>query len=104
MTAARPRLGRGWRWLGGTPSRAVAAGVQKALLEGPRLGEIHPTVVLIFAAVVAEAADEWGGEGLGVQGGHPEPFVSGGLRLELALAVMILGEVSSERTTRTGGG
>ena len=66
--------------------------MQKAVLEGPMLGQIHPAVVLIFPAVVAHAADDQRGEGLGLQGGYPEPLVSCGFRLEAALAVMILGE------------
>ena len=56
---------------------AVATGVEEALLEGPVFGQIHPAVVLVLPAVVAEAADDRSGEGLGGQRGDPEPLVIG---------------------------
>ena len=81
------------RALGGTRLRTVAASVQKVMFEGPVLGEIIPTVVLLFPAVVAGAAHLESGEGLGVvQGREPNPLVVGGFRLEFSLAVVILGE------------
>jgi hypothetical protein len=44
---------------------AVAASVEEAMLEGSVFGEIHPAVVFVSAAVVAEAADERSGKGRG---------------------------------------
>ena len=70
--------------LGRTLARTVAAGVQKAMLESPVLGEIIPPVVLLFPARMAESAHEPGGKGLRAQGGRPEPFLSRGFRLPLA--------------------
>src|SRR5213076_694455 len=62
---------------------AMAAGMQVTMLEGPVLGEIHPAVVLILPAVMAEATDDRSGKGLGGQIGDPEPFVIGGMSLPL---------------------
>ena len=59
---------------------AVAASVEETMLEGPMFGEIHPAVVLIFPAVVPEAADDRRGKGLGGQSGDPKPFLMGLLR------------------------
>ena len=58
---------------------AVAASMEEALLESPMRGEIHPAVVLLFPAVVAEAADDRSGKGLGRQPGDPKPFLIGRL-------------------------
>ena len=77
--------------VGGTSLGAVTASVQKAMLEGPVLGEIIPAVVLQFPTVMTQSAHLVGGKCLRVQGGDPESFVGGGLGLELALPVMILG-------------
>jgi hypothetical protein len=66
VTAARPWLGTGSR----APVRivapgTVAAGVQEAVPQGPVLGKVHPAVVLVFPAVVPQAADHGGGWKLG---------------------------------------
>jgi len=65
----------------------VAAGVEETVLQGPVSGEIHPAVVLVFPAVVPQAADDGRGEGR-TQGGYPNPFVGSRLRLLLMAAVM----------------
>ena len=46
---------------------AVTASVEETMLAGPMRGQIHPAVVLVFPAVVAEAADDRSGKGLGRQ-------------------------------------
>ena len=55
VTAAKPPLGTS----SGLPLLVamfgpVTTGVQNTVLEGPMLGEIHPTVVLVFPGVMAE--------------------------------------------------
>src|SRR6266487_1057457 len=72
---------------------AVPASVEKAMLEGPVLSQIVPTVVLLFPAAMAEPAYQRGGKGLLIQSRNPEPFVLGRFRLKLAPAVMVLCEL-----------
>ena len=78
----------------------MPADVQETLFEGPIPGELVPAVVFLFPAVMTELANQLGRKRLAVRCGHPEPFLLGGLELELALAEVILGK----RTTRTGCG
>jgi hypothetical protein len=63
LTAARPWLGTNLPPSGRVAALgAVSASMQEAMLEGPVWGEIHPAVVLIFPAVVTEAADPRSGK------------------------------------------
>ena len=64
--------------------------VEKTMLERPVLGQVVPAIVFLFPAVMAELTDQLCGECLRVQRGNPEPFVVGGLGLELAPAIVIL--------------
>src|SRR6516162_2011865 len=66
---------------------AMTASMEETVLEGPMLGEIHPAIVLIFPAVVAEAADDGSGKGLGGQRGDPKPFLIGLLRGQFSLPI-----------------
>ena len=68
---------------------AVAASMEEALLESPMRGEIHPAVVLLFPAVVAEAADDRSGKGLGRQPGDPKPFLIGRLGGQFSLPIAV---------------
>ena len=72
--------------------RAMSAGVQKAMLKRPVLGEIAPAVVLQNPTIMAEPAHLGSGKGFGVERGDPEPFVRSLLGLKLAFAVMVFGE------------
>src|ERR1041384_8359905 len=69
--------------------RAMAAGVEETMLEGPVFGQIHPAVVLIFPAAVPELANDGGGEDLLGQRGEPKPFMIGGVRDPLSPAVAL---------------
>ena len=59
------------------------------MLESPVLGEVHPAVVLVFPAVVAEAADDRSGKGLGGQRGDPKPFVISLMRGQFSLPIVV---------------
>ena len=70
----------------------MPAGMEEAMLESPIFCEIVPAGVFQFPSVMTEAADRLRRKRLPIERGHPKPFMIGGFRLELSLAVVILGD------------
>ncbi len=74
---------------GGDLFRAVLASVQESMLEGPMLGEVHPTVVLLLPAAVPQLVNDPGGKGLLRERGDPKPLLISGLQSAFPLAVAV---------------
>src|SRR5882724_110505 len=70
----------------------MPAGVQKAMFEGPVLGQVVPAIILLLPAIVAKPAYDFGGERFRIQRSDPEPFVFRSFRRELIPSIMILRE------------
>ena len=66
--------------------------MQETTLQGPVFGEIPPAVILLFPATVSELPDQQRGKHLRIRRIDPQPLAGGGLGLELATAVMLLGD------------
>ena len=87
---------------------AMPAGVQKSVFEGPVFGQIHPAVVLVLPAIVAEVAHGGGGKDLPVERGDPKPFMIGGIGGQFPLPIVVslqhlLGANDSHRLGVLGG-
>ena len=83
---------------------AVLTGMEKSMLESPVFCQIHPAVVFLFPAAMAELANHSRGEGGFRQSGDPQPFVIRAMPGAPAPRKRFRSKTSSERTTRTGSG
>ena len=57
----------------------MLASMEESMLEGPVLGEVHPTVVLVLPPAVPELTNHAGGKFRPGQGRNPEPLVIRGM-------------------------
>ena len=76
----------------GAIAGAVTAGMEEAVGERPVLREVIPAIVLDFPAAVPQLPDQGSGEDLRVQRIQPNPSVLGGLGLQVAMPVVLLGD------------
>ena len=67
----------------------MLTGVQEPMLERPVLAKVHPPVVFLLPAAMAELANYSRGKGGLRQSRDPQPFVIGTISASLALAITI---------------
>lgn len=87
QTVIRDRLTLAGRSIGVCGS--MVAGMQKAVLERPVFGQVHPAVVLLLPSAVPQLTNHGSGKSLLGQSGDPKPFVIGGMRAVFSLTVAL---------------